>query len=328
MTERTGTSLAVRDIGETRSLARVEPIMPRTPREVGEFAQFVIDTGIVPASYDTLPSPKKIGAIVIAIMKGMELGLAPLRSLQSIYVINGKPTLYGDEIPALLLHSGKMEWFKEGYEGDGDNRFAWFEAKRVGNPEPLRKTFSVADAARMKLLAKMGPWQHSRDRMLMIRARTYLARDLFADVLAGLGIYEEQSDVMRSRGEEPAAFASLPATEEVDPLADAPLIESQVIPDAPTGLVWWGEETPDPETPAVLAPPPQTTKAAWQRYSKALRGLIEHASTDGLKLTWWDLNGKALEEQSADAAKWVQAALPAVPDGEEDHEIGDGDSGS
>lgn len=320
MSDRNNNALVVRDIGETRAIQKVEPIMPRTPREVGEFAQFVIETGIVPASYDALPGPKKLGAIVIAIMKGMELGLAPLRSLQSIYVVNGKPTLYGDEIPALLLHSGKMEWFKEGYEGDGDNRFAWFEAKRVGNPEPVRKTFSVADAARMKLLAKPGPWQHSRDRMLMIRARTYLARDLFADVLAGLAIFEEQSDIMRSRGQEPGAFAALPATEDVDPLADE-IVVPQITQDE--GAIWWGADSElDADSPCRLAPPPQNTKAAWQKYSRALRGLIEATESPGLKLTWWDMNGAALEAQSAEAAKWVREALPA-DNGEEDDELGD-----
>lgn len=315
-------ALTVRDMGKTGALQKVEPLLPKTPREVGEYAQFLIDAQILPDSYNSIAPPtKKQGAVIIAILKGMELGLPPLRSLQSLYVVNGKPTLYGDEIPALLWASGKVEWIKEGYEGDGDQRFAWFEAKRVNNPEPLRKTFSVANAGAMRLLGKAGPWQHSRDRMLMIRARTYCARDLFADVLAGLSIKEEQEDVLRSQGHEPAAFLSAPETVEVDPLADgAPeetVSEPVVENDPNTDKIIWGGEVIDPNDPGPLAHPENNSKAAWKDFGACLRALIEKAETPGLKLTWWELNETVLVEQSEKLAAWVKEAIPPVEEEEQ-----------
>jgi len=83
----------------------------------------------------------------------------------------------------------------------------------------VRREFSVADAARQSLTGKKGPWQHSRDRMLMIRARTYAFRDLFADALKGLGVAEEQIDINNSLGIDAAPANS---TRRINVLDDAP----------------------------------------------------------------------------------------------------------
>jgi len=198
----------------------VSPIIPRTAAEVGDYCKAMIAFEAIPAAYNSLPENKRLGQMVVAVMKGLELGMTPLRALQFIYVVNGIATLYGDAVPAFVMGSGLVEDWQESYEGSGDERVAIVRAKRRGIASYMERRFGVKDAAGQKLLGKPGPWQHSRDRMMMIRARTYMGRDLFADALHGLGVKEEQEDVLRSQGLNPDALTIDAPAKLVDPLAD------------------------------------------------------------------------------------------------------------
>lgn len=214
----TAVALAEADMGARET--GVSPIIPRTAAEVGDYCRAMIAFEAIPAAYEKLPENKRLGQMVVAVMKGLELGMTPLRALQFIYVVNGIPTLYGDAIPAFVMGSGLVEDWQESFEGTGDDRVAIVRAKRRGVASYMERRFSVKDAAGQKLLGKTGPWQHSRDRMKMIRARTYLARDLFADALHGLGVKEEQEDILRSQGINPEAITIAHTTTAIDPLAD------------------------------------------------------------------------------------------------------------
>jgi hypothetical protein len=124
-------------------------------------------------------------------MQGLEVGLAPMAALQSIAVINGRPALWGDGALAVVRASGLMESIKEWTE----DTTAYCEARRKGEPEPIRRSFSDADAKAAGLTNKKGPWQDYRPRMRQMRARSWVLRDGFADVLKGLHIAEEAQDI-------------------------------------------------------------------------------------------------------------------------------------
>ena len=53
-------------------------------------------------------------SIVVAIQYGAELGLSMMAALANIAVINGKPSVYGDVMLALVRASGKLQEFSEG----------------------------------------------------------------------------------------------------------------------------------------------------------------------------------------------------------------------
>lgn len=229
-----GTELATREaFGVAQDIADIKAIVPQTGAEVEEFITGLIRCEMVPATYATMPEAKRRGAMAIAVMKGLELGWPPLKALQSIYIVNGMPTLYGDALPAFVFASGQAETYAEGYEGEGEKRLAWVAASRRGVAGVVRRTFSIADAHAQGLLGKKGPWHHSRDRMLMIRARTYLFRDLFADTLSGFGVKEEQEDVLTSRG---LSASGERDTRRIDPLADEPE-QAVIVDEDSTGAV-------------------------------------------------------------------------------------------
>lgn len=169
-------------------------IVPTSMDEAYRLANAICMAGMAPKGLDT---PEKA---MVAIMQGMEVGLTPMASMQRIAVVNGRPTIWGDAAIGLVRASGLCEWIKESIVGEGDARMAVCEAKRKGDPESVRSTFSIADAKTAKLWNKRGhngqdtPWITHPDRMLKMRARAFALRDLFADVLGGMYIREEIDD--------------------------------------------------------------------------------------------------------------------------------------
>jgi hypothetical protein len=131
---------------------------------------------------------------MLAIQHGSEVGLSPMQSLQSIAVINGRPTIWGDAALALVQSSPVCEYVKEYIEGQGDSLTAVCEAKRRGYPAPTVSRFSMADAKRAGLAGKSGPWSQYPERMLALRARGFALRNAFADALRGLITAEEAQD--------------------------------------------------------------------------------------------------------------------------------------
>lgn len=141
-------------------------------------------------------APKGVGrpeAVAALILMGAEVGLSPVQALQSIKIVNGRASMWGDALLALVRASGKLAKFKEWLEGTGDDRVACCLVQRAGSPE-ITRSFGVADARRANLWGKPGPWTEYPERMLQMRARGFSLRDEFTDVLCGLIATEEAED--------------------------------------------------------------------------------------------------------------------------------------
>lgn len=186
--------------------SRPSPVQLRTWEEIERFAEKAARSGMVPKDYVNKPD-----AICIAIQMGSELGLAPMQALQNIAVVNGRPSIWGDAMPALCRASGKVGYIKEWHAGEGDNLTYYCEAVRRDDPNPIRSSFSVADARKAGLWkdspkvtkqgrdgpyeVDSGPWYSYAPRMLQMRARGFCLRDAFPDVLKGLITREEAADI-------------------------------------------------------------------------------------------------------------------------------------
>lgn len=178
-----------RQMPALQSGGAVRAIVPQDFEGAWRIATAVCTAGMAPRGLET---PEKA---MVAIMHGLEVGLTPMNALQSIAVINSRATLWGDGALGLVQASGKMESFKEWFEGEGEKRKALCLVKRKGDPESKLGEFSVADAKKASLWGKSGPWSQYSDRMLKMRARAFALRDGFSDVLRGLGIAEEVADI-------------------------------------------------------------------------------------------------------------------------------------
>ena len=160
----------------------------QTLEDALHFADMIVKSGMCPKGMT------REGA-VICMQLGYEVGLSPMQALQNIAPINGRPTVWGDAMLGLVRASGLLESFKEEYIGDPgtDSRGVRCTVKRVGSDDAAEE-FTIADAKRAGLWGKPGPWSQYPQRMLKFRARSFVLRDQFADVLKGLQSREEALD--------------------------------------------------------------------------------------------------------------------------------------
>ncbi|MCK5749022.1 MAG: hypothetical protein KAH44_22605, partial [Oricola sp.] len=176
---------------------RVAPIIPQSTDDIRRIADFMERAGSLPRSYGS--GADAVAKASIAIMKGLEIGWLPMQAVQNCYIVNGIPTLYGDGAIALARASGLLEYCKEWIAGEEGAEVAYCEVKRRGEAEPVVRTFSKQDALTAGLLGKQGPWKQYPRRMMQMRARAFAIRDVFADVLLGLRIFEEVQDYEMDR---------------------------------------------------------------------------------------------------------------------------------
>lgn len=169
--------------------SRPSPVHLKSWEEIERFAEKAAHSGMVPKDYVGRPD-----AIVIAVQMGSELGLAPMQSLQNIAVVNGRPSVWGDAMPGLCRASGVCRSIREWQTGEGESLTYWCEAIRRDDPNPVVKSFSVANAKKAGLWGK-DIWQKYPERMLQQRARGFALRDAFPDVLKGLISAEEAADI-------------------------------------------------------------------------------------------------------------------------------------
>jgi hypothetical protein len=204
-------------------------IVPTTFEECYRMAKLLSSTAMVPEAFRDKPDD-----CCVAIMQGLEVGLSPIAALNSIAVINGRPSLWGDGAMAVVRASGLAEHITETDDGET----ATCMIRRKGEDEPIVRKFSMADAKKAGLATKKGPWTDYPQRMRQMRARSWALRDGFADVLKGLHIAEEAQDIPM-RDITPNKPAVLDVPEDIAPQAseaEAPQAEHEPLADAKSYL--------------------------------------------------------------------------------------------
>lgn len=170
---------------------------PTSLKEAMEYAKVIAESELVPKDYRGKP-----GNVLVAVQMGMEVGLKPLQAIQNIAVINGRPSLWGDALLALIR---AHESFESILEEQSDAQ-AICTVKRKGEPEKT-VTFSMEDAKRAGLSGKEGPWRTYPKRMMQMRARAFALRDTWPDVLKGISVAEEVNDYIDAESKDISAMA-------------------------------------------------------------------------------------------------------------------------
>ena len=163
---------------------------PANLSEALQMADMLCKSTLIPKDFQNSP-----GNVLVALQWGMEIGLGPMQALQSIAVVNGRPSLWGDAVIALCRSHPICEWVTETVEGTGENMVATCTTQRRGEPEPVSRSFSFADAKRAGLIGKAGPWTQYPTRMMQLRARSWCLRDAYPDLLRGMAVAEEAQDI-------------------------------------------------------------------------------------------------------------------------------------
>lgn len=163
---------------------------PKNMEEALDLATMLSKSSIVPRDLQGKP-----GDILVAIEFGMSLGLKWIQAVQNVAVINGRPTIWGDALKAVVMSNPLCTFIEEDelevVTAKGRGRC---KVGRKGKPD-VEVTFSIEDAKKAHLWGKQGPWTQYPARMLMMRARSFALRDAFPDALKGIICREEAEDI-------------------------------------------------------------------------------------------------------------------------------------
>lgn len=191
------------------------------------------------------------------IQYGWELGLTPMASLRTIYVVNGTPTCSGEAMLALIRRSGLCTKL----EIKGDDKQATVKMER-SNSDTYTATFTIDDANRAGLTGKQ-VWKHYPAKMLKWRAVSECAKFLFGDIIGGLYTVEEIAPAsdLNEAGEligdivitDDNPKQSPPAKEDDDVVIDGEFSDTA------------GDETEDDTDPQEKVTPPNVTQGDFNK---------------------------------------------------------------
>ena len=145
------------------------------------FCTDLAKSSLIPKDFRDRPAD-----LAIAISMGNEVGLHWTHAIQSMAVINGRPSLWGDGALAVVMAHPAFEWINE---NDCTDQMGVTIIKRRGMPE-RRYEFTLEMARGAGLLGKDTYKQH-QGRMLQRRARARCMADTFPDALKGIGLADD-----------------------------------------------------------------------------------------------------------------------------------------
>lgn len=170
-------------------------------------------------------------AVMAAMLKGHEVGMAPMQALSHIHVIKGKPSISAEGQRALVLAAGHSIRVKT-----LSPEKCTLVGTRAGESDGTEVTYTLAEA-KSAGIARGQNWQNHPTDMLLARATTRLCRAVFPDVTGGLSSTEEVIDLDESTvGDEPGTVKrKAPATKKAAArkVAPAPPTPDPVAEDLP-----------------------------------------------------------------------------------------------
>lgn len=155
--------------------------LPTTWTELYSYAKEISQTDFVPKTMTGKP-----GAVLAAWQTGQEVGLPPMAALSSITIINGRPSIHSDGYWALITSHPLCEWFKETPPDDALKQgYGECTIKRLGNPHPVVRRFSMDEAKTAGLIGKDN-WKNYPGDMLQNRARHRAGSDAIPEATQGI----------------------------------------------------------------------------------------------------------------------------------------------
>jgi hypothetical protein len=136
--------------------------------------------------YSRFPSPAAITAVIL---RGREMGMGAMSSLDSFHVIEGKPAPHAYLIIARAKADPDCEFF-QCVESSATS--ATWETKNRRNPKPTRVTYTIEQARLAGLMDKpKSNWNTRPEEMLVKTAGAILARREYPAAAMGLYVVEE-----------------------------------------------------------------------------------------------------------------------------------------
>lgn len=190
------------------TIDKMGKMVPKTAEEQFRIAAMLYKAGVVPKNHK---SPSETMAIM---QFGASLGMTMFETMRGVAMVNGSPSLHTDAPLNLVLRSKtvkrKVEYFfdKDGNELDetkanSNNIYgAYCEMERKGIDGACKGVYTIDEAKAAGLMKNPEkPWNKHRKVMLKRRARSFVLKDLWADILGGQPIAEYDFDALPEHGD-------------------------------------------------------------------------------------------------------------------------------
>lgn len=139
-----------------------------------DYAKAMAASDLLPRQYQGKPAN-----LLWAVSYGQTLGIAPLTAIQSIHVINGKPTASADLIAGLVRRAGHK------LRVNGDDKRAVAQIIRADDPDFTFEAVWTIERAQAAKLTSKDTWKNFPAAMLKARAITEVARAACSEILQG-----------------------------------------------------------------------------------------------------------------------------------------------
>ncbi|MFB7938788.1 recombinase RecT [Streptomyces sp. NPDC056049] len=139
-----------------------------------DYAKAMAASDLLPRQYQGKPAN-----LLWAVSYGQTLGIAPLTAVQSIHVINGKPTASADLIAGLVRRAGHK------LRVNGDDKRAVAQIIRADDPDFTFEVVWTIERAQQAKLTGKDTWKNFPAAMLKARAITEVARAACSEILQG-----------------------------------------------------------------------------------------------------------------------------------------------
>lgn len=186
----TTTALALADDGDDRRPAGLTEKM--------EYAKALSLATLLPKAYQRQP-----GNLLLAQEYAAALDLPVMTVVQSVYIVDGRPTASAQLIGALVRRAGHR------LRVTGTDTAAVAEIVRCDDPEFTFRSEWTLDRARAAGLAGKGTWKAYPAAMLKARAITEVARDACPEALSGVAYTPEELGAPVDRDGAPVAAEPL-----------------------------------------------------------------------------------------------------------------------
>jgi len=149
---------------------------------------------IVPAAYQ-----RNEGSCYLAVDMAMRMGVSPLFLMQNLHIIQGKPSLSGQFIAALIRSTPSFRNVRLVYVGtpNTDTWGAYVTAEKTSTGEEVKgATITIKTARAEGWMTKNGSkWITMAEMMLAYRAYTWFGRQHAPELLMGLQSSDEIEDI-------------------------------------------------------------------------------------------------------------------------------------
>lgn len=178
-----------------RAPQQVAPVMNMNDKM--QYAQALAQASLLPKQYQRNP-----GNVLLAVELGESLGIPPIQAINTVHVIEGKPSASAALISMLVRRAGHQLRIK------GDDKSATAEIVRHDDPEfTYSVTWDMERARNAKVTGKDN-WLKYPAAMLKARATTEVARDACQEALMGVqytpeelgATVDQDGNVVESRG--------------------------------------------------------------------------------------------------------------------------------